>query len=207
MQWNEFVKALSPTAVTVRRRVAEYLEENPSATVLHLNQARMNMSLPPKVTDGMKEAVDEVATPHGLRLDCPWDGYASLKTAIAARYQKIGVDLPESDIFITSGMETAYSSLSLLFGAENNVVTVDPGNHVIWEIQRMAGRNLRFLKATVENAFKPMPDDREADLIFLSSPHFVTGAAYTREELQKADYLCDTPQEVARVLHRLIALD
>ena len=185
MEWNENVKILSPPAVTVRRRVEEYLAQHPSATIIHLNESRVAMPLPALAVKAMKDAADEVALPHGMKLDSPWDGYPALKSAVSRRYTEMGIDVPESDIFVVSGMETAYFSLSFLFGENNTAVTTDPGNHVIWEVNRAAGRTLRFLRADAENAFKPMPDGREEDLIFLSSPHSVTGAAYTREELQK----------------------
>lgn len=185
MQWNESVKAISPPALTVRRRVAEYQAQHPSATIIHLNEARMSMALPAKVMRGMKSAVDEVSSPDGMKLDCPWSGYDSLKSAVAGRYLRLGVDMPESDLFITTGLETAYTALSLLFGPDNVVATTDPGNRSIWEIHAAAGRTLRFLRATAENSFLPLPDDRPADLICLSSPHFITGAAYTRDQLKE----------------------
>ncbi len=183
MQWNENIRSISPPALTVRRRVAEYLDRHPSASIIHLNESRMSMALPAEVERAMKEAVDEVSTRAGLKLDCPWSGYDILKSAVAAYYARLGADIPESDIFITTGMETAYTALSVLFGRENTAVTTDPGNRVIWQVNAAAGRTLRFLKASPENRFLPLPDERPADLIYLSSPHFITGAAYTREEL------------------------
>ena len=185
MKWNENVKAISPPALTVRRRVAEYMDRHPAATVIHLNESRMTMPLPGEVERAMKQAVDEVSTAAGLKLDCPWSGYETLKSAIAARYLRLGTEVPESDIFVTTGMETAYTALSQLFSGENTAVTTDPGNRTVWEVNAAAGRTLRFLKATAENRFLPLPDERPGDLVFLSSPHFITGAAYTREELQK----------------------
>jgi len=189
LQLNENIKLLPESSVSVKKRVADFLIENPSATLIRLDQNLMNMPLPPRVTEGMKEAVEEVSQPFGVRLASPWSGYESLKRAISSHLQTFSVKVPESDIFITSGLESAYACLSQLFGAENNVLLPDPCQRSLLDLNQCAGRNIGFVRFTPENHFLPEPEGAAADLIYLASPSPITGAALTREVLKKwVDY-------------------
>ena len=101
MELNENIKYLPESSVSVSQRIHDFLQKNPSATLLRLDQSLMNMALPPMVVEGMKQAVEEVATPFGTRLNSPWSGYVSLKKAIAAVLHSFGAEPAESEIFIT----------------------------------------------------------------------------------------------------------
>ena len=165
------------------------MAQNPSSTLIRIDQSLMNMPLPPVVTQGMLHAVEETAAPFGVRLSSPWSGYESLKKAIAADLAFRGVKVSESEIFITSGLESAYSCLSHLFGAENTVILPSPCESRLVQLQQCAGRNVTFARAVPENDFAPEPDGSPADLIYLTSPSPVTGAPISREKLQKwVDY-------------------
>lgn len=107
MKLNENIKLLPETGVSIKKRVADFLNRAPDTTLIRLDQNLMNMPLPPKVTEEMKAAVDEVAAPFGVRLSSPWSGYESLKKAIVKHLGERGVQIPESDVFITSGLESA----------------------------------------------------------------------------------------------------
>lgn len=185
MLLNEHVSTLSENGVSVKKRLEAYLSEHPSTTLLRLDQSLMNMPLPPVVTQGMVQAVEETAAPFGVRLSSPWSGYESLKKAIADDLNRYGVKVSESEIFITSGLESAYACLSHLFAPENTVVLPSPCESHLLQLQQCAGRNVTFARATPENGFAPEPDGTPSDLIFLSSPNPVTGAPMTREKLQK----------------------
>ena len=183
MQWNDHILTLPGGSVTVEKRVGDYLSRNPAATLIRLDQKLMNMELPPKVTEAMHDTVREMASPFGKKLESPWSGYDNLKSAVVRRLSEFGVNILESEVLITSGMESAYTDLSLLFGVQNQVLAPDPGDPSLAFLHRAAGRHVGFLRATPENAFLPLPDQESADLIFLSSPNSITGAAYSREAL------------------------
>ena len=51
MLLNENVTLLPESGISVKKRVGEFLEQNPSATLLHLDQSLMNMPLPEEVKD------------------------------------------------------------------------------------------------------------------------------------------------------------
>ena len=185
MLLNENVSLLPESGVSVKKRLEAYRNEHPSEALLRLDQSLMNMPLPQLVIDGMHQAVRDTAEPLGARLSSPWSGYESLKKAIVAHLDKIGVKLSESEIFITSGLESAYSALSHLFAAENTVILPDPCESRLLQLQQCAGRNVTFARATPENDFSPEPDATGGDLVYLTSPSPVTGVPISREKLQK----------------------
>ncbi len=185
MKLNENIFVLPEVVATVPKRVSEFLEKNPSATLIRLDQDLMNMPLPTKVIEEMKAAVDEVSSPFGVRLNSPWSGYDTLKKAVASHLAEHGVILSESEIFITSGLESAHACLSQLFGQENTVLLPDPSLPSKVQLQQSMGRTLSFARALPENNFCPLPPAERADLVHLASPNPVTGAAMDRETLQK----------------------
>lgn len=184
MLLNEHVTVLPESGVSVEKRVEEYLRENPSATLLRLDQSLMNMPLPETVKEGMCRAVEEVSDPFGVRLDSPWSGYDSLKKAVSEHLDRLSVKVPESDIFITSGLESANACLSHLFSSDNNVMLPTPCESHLRELQQLSGRNVTFVRYGPENDFAPEPDGT-ADLIYLTSPSPVTGTALSAECLKK----------------------
>lgn len=185
MRLNEKIKTVSESGITVKGRVAEYTREHPAATLIRLDQSLMNMPLPQIVLDGMVRAVEETGSPFGVKLSGPWSGYDSLKKAISDHYSRIGADVREGEIFVTTGLESSHSALSNLFSAENSVLLPDPCERRLLELQQLKGRSVGFLRATPENGFVPLPDGAGADLIYLASPDPVTGAVISEETLKQ----------------------
>lgn len=185
MKLNENIKLLPESGVSVKKRLGQYMAGNPSSTLIRIDQSLMTMPLPPAVKGAMQSAVEETASPRGMRLSSPWSGYATLKSAISAHRSYGNVQISEQDIFITSGLESACACLSGLFAAENNVLFPSPCESHLVNLHRAAGRNIFYAAATPENNFTPLPDEASADLIYLASPSPVTGVALSREALQK----------------------
>ncbi len=185
MLLNEHVKLLPESGVSVKKRLGQYISENPSNTLIRIDQSLIDLPLPPAVKNAMQSAVEETASPAGLRLSSPWSGYPALKRAVSAHLLSYGVSISEQDIFITSGLESAYACISQLFAAENNVLLPSPCESHLVNLHQCAGRNISFASATPENHFSPEPDETPADLIYLASPSPVTGAALSAEVLKK----------------------
>lgn len=185
MKLNENLKLLPESGVSVKKRLGQFMAENPSSTLIRIDQSLMSMPLPPSVQSAMLSAVEETSSPQGMRLSSPWSGYPSLKSAIAAHLLQKNVQISEQDIFITSGLESAYACLSGLFAAENNVLLPSPCESHLVNLHRAAGRNLSYAASTPENNFTPLPDEVAADLIYLASPSPVTGVALSRDALQE----------------------
>lgn len=185
MQLNENIKLLPEIGVSIKKRVADFLSQAPDTTLIRLDQNLMNMPLPPKVTEEMKAAVDEVAAPFGVRLSSPWSGYESLKKGIVQHLSELGVQILESEVFITSGLESAHACLAQLFGKDNNVLLPDPCERNLPDLHHLLGHGVSFVRATPENGFVPLPDSTTEDLVYLASPSPVTGVAMDRESMEK----------------------
>lgn len=192
MLLNENVRILPESGISVKKRVDDFLTENPSRTLLRLDQSLMNMSLPPLVVEGMMKAVEETAAPFGALLSAPWSGYDTFKQAVVSHLEESGVKVSESEVFVTGGLESAYAALGSLFARENNVVLPSPCYLSLQQMEQCAGRNISYARATPENDFSPEPDPSPADLIYITSPNAITGVALTRENLKKwVDYAND----------------
>lgn len=185
MKFNEAIQRLPESGVSVQKRVRDFAALYPDRTLIRLDQDLMNMPLPPAVTEGMKAAAEETGDPFGVLLNSPWSGYDSLKKAIVDHLQKYGVHVMENEVFITCGTESANDALSDLFDMENTVLLSDPVEKKLSLMHQCAGRTVSFVRSTPENNFRPSPDGVAADLIYLASPHPVTGVAMDRETLKK----------------------
>ena len=183
MRLNEAVKLLPVGSATVESRVEEFRRNYPSETLIHLDRVCLSRAFPAAVRTALETAVHEVATPFGKRLFSPAFGYRNVRSALMERLKAIGVEAADNEFFLLPGAQSAHSALSRLFDRENDVLLSDPGEPYLATLHRSAGRNLRFLRALPENDFLPTPEEK-ADIICLSSPNPVTGAAYTAPALR-----------------------
>ena len=116
----------------------------------------------------------------------PEQGYGFLKSAIKAYYEEKGVTLFEDDIFISDGAKSDLGNILDIFDKDNTALVPDPVYPVYVDTNIMIGRNVKFMNASEENGFLPLPDDSvKADIIYLCSPNNPTGAVYTKEQLEK----------------------
>ena len=172
---------------TIARKVAQFQEENPGASVI-----RMGIG---DVTRPLGEAVDvalvngaleqgKAETFHGYG---PEQGYDFLREAIASYYkEQIGADVNMEDVFVSDGAKSDVGNVLDLFSADNIVLIPDPVYPVYLDTNVMDGRKIVFMQANQENGFLPMPDRSvSADLIYLCSPNNPTGACYNREQLSQ----------------------
>ncbi len=171
---------------TIAKKVNEYKEQNPDKEIIRMGIGDVTLPLCKAVTDAMHEAVDEmgnVQTFHGYG---PEQGYGFLKSAIKAYYEEKGVTLFEDDIFISDGAKSDLGNILDIFDKDNTALVPDPVYPVYVDTNIMIGRNVKFMNASEENGFLPLPDDSvKADIIYLCSPNNPTGAVYTKEQLEK----------------------
>ena len=108
------------------------------------------------------------------------------KPVIAALYAGRGIDLKLEEIFVSDGAKSDLGNLLDLFDVSNTVLVPDPVYPVYVDDNVMAGRTVKYMAATAENHFLPMPDaDTDADIVYLCSPNNPTGAAYTTAQLEQ----------------------
>ena len=192
MQLNENYENLSESYLfaTVAKKASEYASAHPEQKVIKLSIGDVTLPLAPAVIAAMHKAVDEMGVKETFRGYPPYEGYDFLRESISEYYARRGLKVPASDIFVSDGAKSDCGNLPELFGPDNTVLVPDPVYPVYVDTNLMAGRKIVYAAATKENGFLPMPDEKvQADLIYICSPNNPTGAAYTKEQLQKwVDY-------------------
>ncbi len=171
---------------TIAKKVNEYKEQNPDKEIIRMGIGDVTLPLCKAVTDAMHEAVDEMGNAQTFHGYGPEQGYGFLKSAIKAYYEEKGVTLFEDDIFISDGAKSDLGNILDIFDKDNTALVPDPVYPVYVDTNIMIGRNVKFMNASEENGFLPLPDDSvKADIIYLCSPNNPTGAVYTKEQLEK----------------------
>ena len=170
---------------TIARRVADYQQAHPEADVIRLGIGDVTRPLCPAVTEALSAAVREMGEKATFRGYGPEQGYDFLREAVREYYGERGIALDLHEIFISDGAKSDLGNILDLFDTDNTVLVPDPVYPVYVDTHRMAGRQVRYLDASRENGFLPMPEEGvRADLIYLCSPNNPTGAVYSREQLK-----------------------
>ena len=174
---------------TVGRKTAAYKAAHPEKDVIRLSIGDVTRPLAPAVIEAMHKAVDDMSraeTFHGYGPDQYCYGYDVLIDSIKGSYERKGVTLSSSEVFISDGAKSDCGNILDIFSEDNVVLVPDPVYPVYLDTNIMAGRKVIFADATEENGFLPMPDESvKADIIYICSPNNPTGAAYTIAQLEK----------------------
>ena len=174
---------------TVGRKTAAYKAAHPEKDVIRLSIGDVTRPLAPAVIEAMHKAVDDMSraeTFHGYGPDQYCYGYDVLIDSIKGSYERKGVTLSSSEVFISDGAKSDCGNILDIFSEDNVVLVPDPVYPVYLDTNIMAGRKVIFADATKENGFLPMPDESvRADIIYICAPNNPTGAAYTIEQLKK----------------------
>lgn len=170
---------------TIARKVSAYQEAHPDKSVIRMGIGDVTLPLCPAVTQALRQAVDEMGQKESFRGYGPEQGYDFLREAIRDYYKGFGVTLSANEIFVSDGAKSDLGNILDLFDVDNTVLIPDPVYPVYVDTNIMAGRRIRFMNATEQNGFLPLPDgSAKADIIYLCSPNNPTGAVYNREQLQ-----------------------
>ena len=171
---------------TIARKVREFQAANPERDVIRLGIGDVTLPLAASVTEAMHKAVDEQGRKESFHGYIPSEqGYEFLRQAIQRYYAKNGVTLDISEIFVSDGAKSDLGNLLDLFDVDNTVLVPDPVYPVYVDDNVMAGRTIRYMAATAENQFLPMPgEDTVGDIVYLCSPNNPTGATYSVEQLK-----------------------
>ena len=171
---------------TIAKKVNEYLQNNPDQKVIRLGIGDVTLPLCKSVINAMHKAVDEMGVQSTFRGYGPEQGYDFLREAVKRYYKSHNVDLELDEIFISDGAKSDLGNILDLFGANNNVLVPDPVYPVYVDTNIMAGREVKFINATQENEFLPLPDKNiMADIIYICSPNNPTGAVYNKAQLKE----------------------
>lgn len=170
---------------TIASRVANFQKQHPQAQIIRLGIGDVTQPLCPAVVQAMSQAVEEMGKKETFRGYGPEQGYDFLRQAICQYYAGHGVTLAEDEVFVSDGAKSDLGNILDLFSKDNTVLIPDPVYPVYVDTNVMAGRPIRFMDATKENGFLPLPPkDAKVDLIYLCSPNNPTGAVYTKKQLE-----------------------
>ncbi|MFZ4766982.1 MAG: LL-diaminopimelate aminotransferase, partial [Roseimicrobium sp.] len=182
----------------IARRVKAFTEANPEQAkrLIRCGIGDVTEPLPEAVRYAMHEAVDEMGVRETFHGYGPEQGYDFLRQAIAKHdYQARGLNVDESEIFISDGSKCDTGNILDIFGAGNTIAITDPVYPVYVDTNVMAGNTgdadengafagLVYLKCSPENGFVADIPQERVDLVYLCYPNNPTGAVATRAQLE-----------------------
>lgn len=187
---------------TIAKKVNAYAAANPDKKIIRLGIGDVTQPLAPAIIEAMHKAVDEMAHEETFRGYAPDLGYEFLRSVMAKEdYQVRGCDIAADEIFISDGAKCDSGNIQEIFSKDCKVAVCDPVYPVYVDTNVMAGRtgvydqttgrwsNVIYMPCTAENDFSPELPKDVPDIIYLCFPNNPTGAAITKDALQKwVDY-------------------
>ena len=182
--------------VEVARREQEFIKNNPNANVIKMGIGDVTKPLVPAVIEAFRNAVDEMSKAETFMGYGPEQGYDFLAEAIIKNdYEKHGVSLDTSEIFISDGAKCDTGNIQEIFGIDNKIAVTDPVYTVYVDTNVMAGRTgemgddgmyegLTYIKCNSENNFIPELPKEPVDIIYLCYPNNPTGTTLTKDQLK-----------------------
>ena len=171
-----------PTAL-LAKKAEDFQFANPDTVMIRLDCEDDPRSPVEPSLAAQKEAAEQILRDPALNRLPPRQGYPFLIEAIRSRYQKLGVTLSESEIFINDGAKCDITGLTELLDDDNTVLIAQPFNPIYYNSNLTSGRVVRFADPGPAGA-PPLPDRGRADVIYLSNPMNPTGDVYSAQELK-----------------------
>jgi len=185
----------------IGRRVRAFAEANPQAKVIRLGIGDVTRPLAPAILKAFHDAVDDLAKVETFAGYGPEQGYGWLiNTIIEKSYNKLGVDLKTSEIFVSDGSKCDCANILDIFAMDNVVAIGDPVYPVYNDTNVMIGRTgeadekgyykgIVYMPCNESNGFIPALPTEKVDIIYLCFPNNPTGAVAGKVELKKwVDY-------------------
>ncbi len=170
---------------TISKKVNEYVSKNKDKEIIRLGIGDVTRPLCTSVISSLHEAVEEMSTEEGFHGYGPYEGYEFLRSAIKDDYKNKNIELQCDEIFVGDGSKSDVANILDILSKENSVLVPDPVYPVYVDTNVMDSREIKYLDATKENGFLPLPSEKnKADIIYLCSPNNPTGAVYSKEQLK-----------------------
>ena len=203
MKFNEnFLKIESSYLFSnIAKKVREYTKANPDKSIIRLGIGDVTLPLAPACIKAMHDATDEMSKAETFRGYPPEYGYDFLLDAINENdYRARGIELDNSEIFVSDGAKSDTGNIGDIFSLDNRVAVCDPVYPVYVDTNVMSGRsgvktaegkwsNIYYMPCTAESNFLPSLPTEKVDMIYLCFPNNPTGMSITKDELKKwVDY-------------------
>lgn len=184
----------------IAKRTKQFLEKNPDAKVMRLGIGDTTEPLSKIVVEKLKFAVEKLGNRETYSGYGAEQGNKNLRDAIVQRYNKLGIELESSEVFISDGAKPDSANIQSIF-SKSLIAVQDPAYPVYVDSNVIGGNTGSFNKSSGQyegivympcdnsNDFFPDLPSEKVDLIYLCSPNNPTGAVATKEQLKKfVDY-------------------
>jgi LL-diaminopimelate aminotransferase len=183
----------------ITRRVKAFCEANPDGAkrLIRCGIGDVTEPLPKAAVVAMRQAARELGVRGTFKGYGPEQGYPWLRQAIAQNdYRDRVCGVADDEVFVSDGAKCDTANILDILGAQNIFAISDPTYPVYVDTNVMAGHTgeaneagaysgLVYLPCHAGNGFIPEIPDEKVDVIYLCSPNNPTGAAATREQLEK----------------------
>ncbi|MBR1675902.1 MAG: LL-diaminopimelate aminotransferase [Clostridia bacterium] len=190
MKYNEALKKLSESYLFsgITAKVNEMKREGKAPIDLGVGDVKFPLYCGAK--DAMKKASEEMGEKGGYRGYMPFNGLFSLREKIAKSYLEMGVNIAESEVFISDGAKSDLYRLFTLFGRGAEILIPTPCYPAYAEQAIISGGNVTNLRKREEDGFIPRPPyGKKFDVIVLCSPDNPTGSVMGYSHLREwVDY-------------------
>ncbi|MBP6880669.1 LL-diaminopimelate aminotransferase [Candidatus Saccharibacteria bacterium] len=184
----------------INRRVAEFSQQNPKASIIKLGIGDTTLALTESVTKALHEKIDLLSNKNTYTGYGAERGEEKLREALVTKYRdQYGIDLKATEVFIGDGAKSDSSNIQSIFSADSVVAVQDPVFPVYVDSSVITGKtgssqdgryqNIVYMDCNEENGFFPELPAEHVDIIYLCSPNNPTGTVATHGQLQKfVDY-------------------
>lgn len=187
---------------TIGKKVSAFTEANPDRPIIRMGIGDVTQPLTAPILAALHKAVDEMGEAASFRGYAPDLGYSFLRETIAREdYGVRGCHVEADEIFISDGAKCDSGNIQELFSEDSRIAVCDPVYPVYVDSNVMAGRtgtydaetgrwsDVIYMPCTEENGFVASLPEKRPDIIYLCFPNNPTGAAITKDQLQKwVDY-------------------
>jgi LL-diaminopimelate aminotransferase len=181
----------------IGRRVRAFQEKNPAAKVIRLGIGDVVLPIGASIREAMKRAIDELGAEETFKGYSPDQGYDFLRDAIVEHdFKARGCTVSPDEVFVSDGSKCDSGNIQEIFAPGAKIAVTDPVYPVYVDTNVMAGRTgaagedgkyagVTYLPCTEKNGFRPAPPNAPVDVVYLCSPNNPTGAAATKEDLER----------------------
>ncbi|KAL9183770.1 hypothetical protein ACHAXT_004626 [Thalassiosira profunda] len=187
----------------IGRRRNAYLEANPEMAdkIISLGIGDTTQPIPEHILSGLVGSASKLGTKEGYSGYGAEQGMGDLRAKIADKlYDGI---IKDSEVFVSDGAKCDIMRVQQVFGPGVTTAVQDPSYPVYVDTSVMMGQtgdintetsqyeNIVYMPCTAENDFFPDIENLpRADIVYFCSPNNPTGAAATKEQLEKLVKVC-----------------
>lgn len=180
----------------IGRRRNAYLEKNPDAKIVSLGIGDTTQPVPDHILNGLLGGVKKLGNKDTYSGYGDGQGEVVLRERIASKlYNNI---IKPEEVFVSDGAKCDIARLQIMFGKDVTSAVQDPSYPVYVDTSIIMGQTneqndntkqydgIVYMACNPENGFFPDIENMpRSDIIYFCSPNNPTGAAATREQLQR----------------------